>query len=156
MSPVLSGHENHIRRLVLEVRCTPWEFAEEALSDSHVKSMAAWGKQFPNLKVCVLLLCFVKKRDGGLRCFNESILRISNYEPSEFGFEIKKVTLEDMLVKIIAAFLRSGPGSRKIVRFGSGFTDSESYRVRPLTEITGQDPPITNTQHIFKQAYWEI
>jgi hypothetical protein len=153
MSPVLSGHENHIRRLVLEIRSTPREFAEEALSDNHVWSIATWGKRCPNLKVCVLLLHFLDKNDGDMVFFNKATLSTFNYEPSSTEFVKRKITLENMLVGVIDSFIRSGPGSRKLVRFGCGYRVLPASDIGPLVEVSTDDMSDMSAQLIFDQAF---
>jgi hypothetical protein len=73
---VLRGNENHLRRLVLEVKCTPQEYTQDRVLVDSAHSMAALGKSCPRLQTCVFLLHFINVGQNRSRePFDKSILR---------------------------------------------------------------------------------
>jgi hypothetical protein len=81
------------------------------------------------------------------------------------------VTVEDSIVEFVAAFAQSGPGMRKLLRFGFVLDTQFKQDIGPLVEVSSpvahvlrktnagdvdvgeENPAITNSKRIFKQAY---
>ena len=122
--PALLGRGNHVKHLVLDLDVHVGSFFDRELivSTGHMDLLA---EAFPRLKVCTFLLhigwdsCVVPP--GGF--IDISILYHPNYKlvklDTSLGSPPRTVrcTIGDNLVDFIAAFARSGPGRRKLIRF---------------------------------------
>jgi hypothetical protein len=151
---LLTGHENHLRRLVLEVQSTYWGFADHGVLGPHI--MAAWGKRFPRLQICVFLIHFVNiDHWRPMESIDRSVMAVDNSLQAKRGLENKRerIGMENIMVESIATFIRCGAGLRKLLRFSSRYQDSDTGRFGPLVEVTGEEPTTTNARRIFHQAY---
>ena len=122
--PALLGNESHVRLLVLDldlyVGC---QFDRELIVSTG--NMGFLAEAFPRLVVCTYLVHFQYDPrivpPGGF--IDVSIRYHSNYRletstsPPESSPRLVKCTVEDNLVDFIAAFVKSGPGRSKFIRF---------------------------------------
>lgn len=122
--PALLGRGTHVKHLALDLDVHVGSFFDRELiiSTVHIDLLA---EAFQRLAVCAFLLhigwdsCVVPP--GGF--INISILYHPNYRLEKLDTSLGspprtvRCTIEDNLVDFIAAFARSGPGRRKLIRF---------------------------------------
>jgi hypothetical protein len=121
--PVLLGRASHVKHLILGlvVHIGGLFNRDLIVSTGHMDLLA---EAFPRLAVCTYLLHIeydstVVPAGGSI---DVSILRHANFRlenpttPLASAYSVRR-TVEENLVDFIAAFARSGPGRRKLIRF---------------------------------------
>jgi hypothetical protein len=133
--PALLGREHHVKLLVLDLDIhVGTKFNRDlTVSTGHMDLLA---RTFPRLAVCTYLLHIVYASHvvppGGILGHPNFRLEKSS-APLESPPKLVKCTVKDNLVDFIAAFARSGPGRRKLIRFS---------RLRPEFLLSSRgDPP---------------
>lgn len=150
--PALLGKENQVKLLVLDLDIHVGGLldGELAVSAGHMNLLA---EAFPRLEVCTYLLHIGYDSDvvpsGGY--IDVSILGHVKYKLKKASTApdapslIVKCTVEDNLVDFIAAFVKSGPGRRKLIRFSRQRPEFLSIRgpppreFRPLVRVSSPD-----------------
>lgn len=155
--PVLLGRGTHVKHLVLDLDVHVGSLFDRELivSTGHMDLLA---EAFPRLAVCTFLLhigwdsCVVPP--GGF--IDVSILYHPNYRLEKSSTSLDspprtvKCMIEDNLVDFIAAFARSGPGRRKLIRFSRlrpefrwSSRGVPPREFRPLVRVSNPDVPST-------------
>lgn len=148
--PLLAGHEQHLRNLVLDLKTSPGDGKYNREMNKSIKSMPSLLSLFPRLKSCVFLLHFRNTRNHPQmgfhpRFFNDFVLDYKNLQPTSSSSKWEFVDFKDTILDFIANFTRSGPGQRKFIRFSnncefrSDAKDSRSeIHVGPLVDVSYQ------------------
>lgn len=149
--PMLEGHEQHLRHLVLDLKTILGDGKYNRELNKSIKCMAPLAALLPNLITCVFLLHFRLKLESrytgtGSEAFDDFVLRYKNLRQIGSSTKWEFVTLQDTIVELLATFALSGPGKRKFVRFSSNrkFRDDadKDYKsgiyVGPLVDVSCQ------------------
>jgi hypothetical protein len=118
--PALESKGHNVRRLVLDLRTTPFDGGYNRELNNGSKSMESLARAFPRLSVCVCLLHLKNVGQHGRGSFNSQILRFQSareWDDLCDGWEY--VDFEDTILDFMMAFARSGPGKRKLIRFST-------------------------------------
>lgn len=149
--PALKGHENRIRRLVVDIKVSVAVVTAATTRDKDLavgaRDMDVLAKAFPHLAVCTILLHLeyhvrVTRRKAGVS-FEDNLLHFREHtfqrgvgQPESLG-QWAVGTIEECLVDFIVAFASRGPGRRKLIRFSR-----EVHRAAAFAGmcLSGHDP----------------
>lgn len=181
-SPCSSPSQRRLKYMSADASSATWRLtftlnlATVLTAESLTESLASLKSLFPNLESCVVMVHL--GHNAGL-----ALSRHINDQPGRQDFAsaclafrnvIKAnniITLEETLVRFIAAFLEGGPGKRKFVRFAHSNPQEPWLRiVGPLVRASRREPsgsllrteePTSeefednfDAESIFKEAYW--
>lgn len=132
-SPLLDNLQN-IRRLVLEADIVLHDTYHRDLNRS-IEGMSSLATLFPRLKVCVMIVLVQSHKAGDSTTFNNLFSHYRNLKYDTNSSKFVNVPLEESIVKIIASFIRVGPGSRNLVRLKLQGQPRDSEFLAPLSEV---------------------
>lgn len=175
-SPEIHECGHLIRYLALDLYTQPRDGAHSRELNRGSQSLASLKSLFPNLESCIVMVHLGHNTglalsqhihdQPGRQDFASACLAFRNVIKAN-----NIITLEDTLVRFIAAFLEGGPGKRKFVRFAHSNPQEPWLRiVGPLVRASRRVPSgsllpteeptseegedNSDAERVFKEAYW--
>lgn len=138
-----SGHPT--RHLALDMFTQPRDGAHSRELNRGSQIMASLTTLFPNLESCVAMVHLSHNTFLAHPNLNGELDLLGSARECLRFRNIKKasniITLEEMLVEFIAAYLKHGPGKRKFLRFAHSDCRNSSLKVNgPLVRVGVQEP----------------
>lgn len=153
--PLLVERQEDLRRLTLDLHTTPVDGMYNRECNKAIKSMPALRADFPKLEVFVLSIYFHCRNKEDMLSFKKTLLRMRNLKRMKTKLGWGYIAFEDTVLEVVATFAQSGPGRRKLIRFGSMPEFDAEYDVGPLMEAIGPAMQVngeTNTGNIYDES----